>query len=82
MKLYTENQVRQILHLSELKHLDDQSIRVYTDEELLKTVTPIELPSEKDIERDIFPLVPDFDDGFIAGGKWVINHIKQQDNEK
>jgi len=78
MKLYTENQVRQILHLSELKHLDDQSIRVYTDEELLKTVTPIELPSEKDIERDIFPLAADFDDGFIAGGKWVINNIKHQ----
>lgn len=46
----------------------------------LNSLTPIELPSDEDIDKqsEIFNHVANRDI-FFGGAKWVINNIKQQD---
>ena len=48
MKLYTEEQVRAILDLAKLSVY---GTKVYSKDELLEKLTPIEMPSDKDIEK-------------------------------
>jgi hypothetical protein len=47
MKLYTEEQVRAILNLAKLSVY---GTKVYSKDELLEKLTPIKLPSDRDIE--------------------------------
>ena len=80
MKLYTEEQVKDIVKRAFWQDFYDDD----TDESLMNELTPIELPSEEEIESldwgsQIFPY---HIEDFKAGAKWVINHIKQQENEK
>ncbi|CAB5218098.1 hypothetical protein UFOVP203_53 [uncultured Caudovirales phage] len=48
MKLYTEEQVRTMLDRARLHNQDDTEM--FTNEYLLSEETPIELPSDRDIE--------------------------------
>lgn len=90
MKLYTEEQVKGILirHLnySTLISLDEKDLEGAMENsviEILNEMTPIELPSEQDIEKESMKFYDN--DGadyyFEEGAKWVIEQIKQQDGK-
>ncbi len=73
MKLYTEEQVKRAIDIAD----DNADLLKY--EEILSKLTPIELPSEVEMQNEaaIYDgLFCDFD--FIEGAKWVIEKIKQQ----
>lgn len=86
MKLYTENQVRLLLDLAKL---NVYGTKVYSKDELLDKLTPIELPSDNKINTKArehwrkgqigIEKYADTEYSFNAGAKWVINQIKQQD---
>ena len=80
MKLYTEEQVRSLLNKMDI---------IYSLEDL----TPIELPSDDEIEKEAFKVIPKFmtdpyeplEDGnkedrdvFIKGIKWMKEQILKQ----
>ncbi len=71
MKLYTEEQLKEFFK----EHY-------FFMERDLDNLTPIELPSDEEIDDKIeessYSL--EYDAGFRFGIEWVINHIKQQDN--
>jgi|688.fasta_scaffold425262_2 hypothetical protein len=87
MKLYTEEQVNTMLRRARLHNQDDTEM--FTNEYLIADETPIELPSDEEIE-EASPIVNinshDYyfghKDGFIEGAEWVIEQIKQEDNGK
>ena len=75
MKLYTEEQVREIL----------KSTHIHTDNDvdmILPQFTPIELPSDEEI-KEAAPYVPKdahdyyivFRGGFLEGAKWMKDKI-------
>lgn len=82
MKLYTEEQVKIAID----KARDYYDGFVYSEDEIIEFITPIELPSDEEIDEES-PYVPDdwkidylsHQEGFIKGAKWVIEQIKQQD---
>jgi hypothetical protein len=92
MKLYTEEQVRQIASTICLGRFDFND----TPDDLVNELIPIELPSDEEIEKeakDIYPINLGGDmwmanrdetnkgykqEGFTEGAKWVIEKIKQQ----
>jgi len=90
MKLYTEEQVREvIMSIDTSIYISDS----YIDSKI-EQLTPIELPSYEEASERLYPIkntgsmfMPNLDEvnniykqeGFIEGAKWVINHIKQQD---
>jgi hypothetical protein len=91
MKLYTEEQVREVIEKVFWHVLGDD-----TDESIISELTPIELPSDEEIRKESFTINPpkiqndygnDYDDNiqyreeWLNGAKWVINHINQQKNE-
>jgi hypothetical protein len=73
MKLYTEEQVRDILQSGSFPFNDDEV------DEIISMITFIELPSDEEVHN-----IAASDDGlfyefeFIEGANWVINKIKQQ----
>ena len=84
MKLYTEEQVRQML---EVCILSDKHPDVLTLNDVLKTQTPIELLSDEEIEKFIntLPFTKGLDDGqyndgviygAIIGIDWMRNKIQ------
>jgi hypothetical protein len=93
MKLYTEEQVREVVKKAFWQDFYEDD----TDESLISELTPIELPTEEEIAENayIWCQVPDergyinsgddYDNhelpAFIAGAQWVVNLVKQQDNE-
>lgn len=76
MKLYTEEQVKRAIDIAD----DNADLLEYN--EILSKLTPIELPSDEEIEgacnEELNGLLSTF--GFRKGAKWVIGHIKKQDN--
>ena len=78
MKLYTEEQVREIVRKTYCGDFYDND----TPDDLVNELTPIELPSDEEIwekiEDSAYSL--EYDTGFTQGAKWVIEQIKQQDN--
>ena len=76
MKLYTEKQVVNAIQITVM----DKPI---TYAEVLEKLTPIELPSDEEIDKiELGSGMHDFyKGGFIEGAKWVIEQIKQQDGE-
>ena len=79
MKLYTEEQVRKAMSA-----LNDIKYMYHSDDDIFDSLTPIELPSEEEIEKiELGSGMHDFyKGGFIEGAKWVIEQIKQQGNGK
>ena len=83
MKLYTEEQVRKML---EVCILSDKYPDVLTLNDVLKTQTPIQLPSDEEIvENTIKPLhglMDKWDQGFLSGAKWMRDKIEGGNNER
>lgn len=99
MKLYTEEQIKEAIKLARVHKPNDFITWFHNyDDDIIDSLTPIELPSDEEIEteaEDIYPINVGGDmwmanrdevnkgykqEGFIDGAKWVIEHIKQQDN--
>ena len=66
MKLYTEEELR--------KHLYNHS------DEFFEKLTPIELPSDEEIQKE--SLQSDFDYTFRWGAKWMRDKIQGGNNEQ
>jgi hypothetical protein len=80
MKLYTEEQVREMLMSIDTNiYISDSYIDSKID-----LLTPIELPSDEEIWEKIedSPYSLEYDTGFAQGVKWVIEQIKQQDGKE
>jgi hypothetical protein len=85
MKLYTEKQVREvIMSIDTSIYISDS----YIDSKI-EQLTPIEVPSDEDIEKAYEFLgtwtakeIMQRSTSFQHGAKWVIEQIKQQENEK
>ena len=83
MKIYTEEQVNIMLNRARLHKQDDTEM--FTNEYLLSEETPIELPSDENIEEKaefLFPTVnrmggPTYiaHKSFIEGAKWMNEQI-------
>lgn len=75
MKLYTEEQVRKAMSA-----LNDIKYMYYSDDDIFDSLTPIELPSDEEIEgacnEELNGLLSTF--GFRKGAKWVTEQIKEQ----
>jgi hypothetical protein len=79
MKLYTEEQVREvIMSIDTSIYITDS----YIDSKI-EQLKPIELPSDEEIEARArgFTDYPYGQAGFIRGCQWVIEQIKQHGNE-
>ena len=80
MKLYTEEQVRQIASTICLGRFDFND----TPDDLVNELIPIELPSDEEIRTMSLPTNvgdsyhSEYIKGFNYGAKWVIEQIKQQ----
>ena len=73
MKLYTEEQVRKIFETLSNNTGYDYSMEDYI---FHKSLTPIELPSDEEIEKE--SLKTDFDETFRNGAKWMKEQILNQ----
>lgn len=86
MKLYTEEQVNTMLNRARLHKQDDTEM--FTNEYLLSQETPIELPSDEEIEKHI---ESDFNNSIlvkknpketcIAGAKWMKDYVLWKGNQ-
>ena len=82
-KLYTEEQVRIMLGKARLLNMDDTEM--FTDDYLIEQLTPIQLPTDDEIENQS----EDYADKFIStsnfafedGAKWMRDKIKGGGNE-
>ena len=83
MKLYTEEQVNTMLSRARLHNQDDTEM--FTNEYLIAYETPIELPSDEEIdEKSHYKIsnntkTPNW--YFIAGAKWMKEKILNQNKE-
>ena len=81
MKLYTEEQVKYFFECGRNFQMNGE----ITFSMAQKEITPIELPSDQEIEEyvDSTPYCGhctfEFKEGVEYGAKWVIEQIKQQD---
>ena len=75
MKLYTEEQVREIM----------KSTHIHTDNDvdmILPKFTPIELPSDEEIKKEMeFDWLDPEDVAYLGGAKWMRNKIQGGNNE-
>ena len=76
MKLYTEEQVRQMLSIYMANVLLDVDGKMPTVDEILSYRTPIELPSDEEIEK-YDNHSANYDD-FQLGAKWMKEQILNQ----
>ena len=90
MKLYTEEQVRKMLDgLLSFTEEDNQEEMIHysMDEDIdrnMNSMTPIELPSEKEIAEKIASTIDasEYAKLVYAGALWMLDQIKQQGNGK
>ena len=84
MKIYTEEQVKNFL--KERTFIREESIDAMCD-----TLTPIELPSDEEIEKELLehtkvstidPYKSFYFNAAMYGAKWVIEQIKQETLEE
>jgi hypothetical protein len=84
MKLYTEEQVRQMLEVCRDSDLYEH---ILTFEDILKTETPIELPSDEEIIKIMELDDMEFDEfdpyhlSHLDGAKWMRDKIQGGNNE-
>ena len=85
MKLYTEEQVRQMLEVCRDSDLYEH---ILTFEDILKTETPIELPSDEGIKKIMELDDMEFDEfdpyhvSHLDGAKWMRDKIQGGNNEQ
>ena len=75
MKLYTEYQVREILKKAFWQDFNDGD----TEENLINELTPIELPSDEEIDNEFAPaneIIDEVTYMFIEGVKWMRDKIQ------
>jgi hypothetical protein len=89
MKLSTE-EIKQKLNsikLCLMAHPDNEphsefEDRISTLDEIIDSLTPIELPSDEEIEEMSIKIfvrsIPDYEEGFIDGAKWLKKRILKQ----
>ena len=74
MKLYTEEQVRKVMYKA-----------MYLSHCNLEDLTPIELPTDEEIEEKCNSLdgyeFDSHDSAFFGGAKWMLDKIKGGNNE-
>lgn len=77
MKLYTEEQLIKAMRFCHM-HEEEETL-----EEFFDLLTPIELPSDEIVEQeaDISSNLEDYSKGFAMGAHWILDMIKQQDND-
>jgi len=74
MKLYTEEQV---LRMLEVCRDTDLYEHILTFEDILKTESPIELPSDEEIEKEMkFDWLDPEDVAYLGGAIWMRNKIQ------
>ena len=79
MKLYTIDQVDIMLSRARMQKQDDTYM--FTNEYLLSQETPIELPSDEEIEKEASWLINyDINISFKEGAKWMKKQILNQNN--
>ena len=78
MKLYTEEQVRQMLEVCRDSDLYEH---ILTFEDILKTETPIELPSDEEIVNKALEIQWS-NTLFKDGAKWMRDKIQGGNNEQ
>ncbi len=82
MKLYTEEQVRKMLEVCMDSDLYEH---ILTFEDILKTETPIELPSDEEIKKMMeldgmeFDEFDPYDVSYLGGATWMRNKIQGGD---
>ena len=76
MKLYTEFEVRSLLN--------DLMLLESSVDDAIDSLTPIELPSDEEIETYVKSHYYDdiYENLIEIGAKWVIEQIKQQDDTR
>jgi hypothetical protein len=88
MKLYTESEVRKAIELARDTHQEGRAYMErdeydYSIDEVVRNLTPIELPNDEEIDEES-PYVPndasiDFwshKEGFVDGAKWMRDKIQ------
>lgn len=73
MKLYTEEQVKETIKLSRNVYKEGYPLTI---EEILKKLTPIQLPSDEEIEKAGYHC--ENKDCFIDGADWMKEQILNQ----
>ena len=76
MKLYTEEQVKQIQQAILCNHKD----AIMDENYCLNVTTPIELPSDEEIQKE--SLKSDFEYTFRNGAQWMRDKIQGGNNEQ
>ena len=76
MKLYTEEQVKQIQQAILCNHKD----AIMDENYCLNVTTPIELPSDEEIQKE--SLKSDFEYTFRNGALWMRDKIQGGNNEQ
>ena len=80
MKLYTEEQVRQMLEVCRDSDLYEH---ILTFEDILKTQTPIELPSDEEIKKEMeYDEFDPYDVAYFGGLAYMRNLIQGGNNEQ
>jgi hypothetical protein len=80
MKLYTEEQVRQMLEVCRDSDLYEH---ILTFEDILKTETPIELPSDEEIKKEMeYDEFDPYDVAYFGGLAYMRNLIQGGNNEQ
>ena len=76
MKLYTESQVLNMLNMTDEVVNGD----LYTYDEIIKSQTPIKLPSDEEIKKGANWLIGIENLAFREGAKWMKEQILNQNN--
>ena len=81
MKLYTEDQVRKSINDSSLySYINGNFEFKYSEDDIINALTPIELPSDEEIQASLHPEDnPEqelYNDGWEDGIKWLRNKIQ------
>lgn len=80
MKLYTEEQIKEAIKLARVHKPNDFITWFHNyDDDIIDSLTPIELPSDEEIESLPWGSAVDnyYVKGFTEGAKWVIEQIKK-----
>jgi hypothetical protein len=83
MKLYTEEQVREAYQSGFRLAMETDGGLKEGQQEFINSITPIELPSDDEIEKEAFKIPFNntnefYDKSFIKGAKWMKEQILNQ----
>ena len=88
MKLYTESEVRKAIELSRDTHQEGRAYMErdeydYSMDEVFDLLTPIELPSDEEIEQEMeFDWLDPDDVAYLGGAIWMRDKIQGGNNEQ